>query len=71
MQLIGEKIIKIGPAVLENPRPQKDEYGAFEIEIKEAHTPAGYTGWHKMPDNLEATFSVKKHYIFFIKFFKN
>ena len=44
MELIGEKIIKIGPAVLENPRPQKDGYGAFEIEIKEAPTPAIYTG---------------------------
>ena len=51
--------------------PQKDGYGAFEIEIKEAHTPAIYTGWHKMLENLEATFSVKKKkkknyiYIFF------
>ena len=58
MQLIGKKIIQIGAAVFENPRPQKDGYGAFEIEIKEAHTPAGYTGWHKMVDNLEAAFSV-------------
>ena len=60
MELIDEKMIKIGPAVLENPRPQKDGYGAFEIEIKEAHTPAGYTGWHKMLENLEVTFSDKK-----------
>ena len=45
MELIGEKIIKVGSAVLENPWPQKGGYGAFEIEIKEAHTPAVYTGW--------------------------
>ena len=44
MELIGKKIIKIGAAVLGNPRRQKDGYGAFEIEIKEAHTPAVYTG---------------------------
>ena len=58
MELIGEKIINIGPAVFDNRRPQKDGYGAFEIEIKEAHTPAGYAGWHKILDNFETTFGV-------------
>ena len=57
MEVIGEKIIKIGAAVLENPMPQKDGYGAFEIEIKEAlHPPA-------TPDDIKCLITWKSYLV--------
>ena len=52
-----ELIIKFGPAVLENPMPQKDGYGAFEIEIKEAlHPPY-------IPDDIKCLKTWKPHLV--------